>query len=234
MRRHFVHELDELKSNIIRMATLAEQQVDSALEALESGSQELCALVKGKDREIDAYDNLIKAQVENLIALYQPVAGDLRMVLTALMMNNQLERCGDIAVNIVQRVKKLEGHAAFITEAGIPEMGRIAGGMVRDAIDAFVNGDCRLARGVLERDNIVDGMNKSAFSFLTERMQGNSALVTPGAHMLILTRHLERLADHATNIAEDVIFLIENVIVSHGGITSAAAPTGAAQASPRE
>ncbi len=215
MERHFFQELDSLKGNIIKMASLVDNQVEDAFTALETSNIELCKSVKRKDIEIDAYDNLIRAQTENILALYQPVATDLRFIITAMMVNNQLERCGDIAVNVAQRVKKTVDSKEMIIQSQILEMGKIAKTMVKDSIDSFINSDAKLARSVLEKDDLVDNLNKEIFDFLINKMESGKEFVRTGSHLLILSRHVERLADHATNIAEDVVFLVDAEIISH-------------------
>jgi phosphate transport system protein len=215
MIRKFDDEIQNLKESIIKMATLVDEQVTNALIAMEKNDPEYCKGIKGKDKEIDAYDNLIQAQCENILALYQPVAIDLRLVMTAIMINNQLERCGDIAVNISQRVKKTASKSNLFSESGLLAMGKNAGLLVKDAIDAFINGDAELAKNVIRRDDEVDILNKELFNFLVQKMKSDPELIELCAHLLVLTRHIERLADHATNIAEEIIFLLEAQIVAH-------------------
>ena len=197
------------------MASLVDQQVDSALNALENAQAELFKEIKAKDLEIDAYDNLIQTQCANIFALFQPVASDLRFIMSALMINNQLERCGDIAVNIAQRVKKTTAQKALIEESQIVDMGKQAKDMLKRTIDAFINNDIELANKVIDNDDIVDGYNKKIFKFLITKMQSNSELIEPCSHLLILSRHIERLADHAANISEDILFLLEARVASH-------------------
>jgi phosphate transport system protein len=215
MKNHFVQEMASLKKNIQQMAELVDAQLEFALQAMNTGNTELCKFVRNRDREIDAYDNLVQAQCENVLALFQPVAGDLRFIMTALMVNNQLERCGDIAVNIVQRVQKTMENRDLLAESGLYEMGEQSRAMARDAIDAFISSNLVLAQSVRDRDDIVDEQCRTIFNSLIVKMQSRADLVEPGAHFIVLSRHLERLADHATNIAEDVIFLIEARIVAH-------------------
>ncbi len=215
MQKHFETELESLKTNIIKMASIVDEMVQEAFVALKEDNLELCKKIKARDREIDAYDNLIKTQCENILALFQPFAIDLRFILTALMVNNQLERCGDIAVNITQRVKPLMNYKFLVDESKIFEMGEIAKQMFKDAIDSFINRDSKLAEQIGEKDNIVDNYNKNIFRFLVDKMKSNPDLIEPAAHLIILSRHLERLADHSTNIAEDVIFMVNAEIVSH-------------------
>lgn len=215
MQKHFETELEALKTNITKMASIVDEMVQEAFIALKDENLELCKKIKARDREIDAYDNLIKTQCENILALFQPFAIDLRFILTALMVNNQLERCGDIAVNITQRVKPLMNYKTLVEESKILEMGEIAKQMFKDAIDSFINRDSKLAEQIGEKDNIVDNYNKSIFRFLVDKMKTNSDLIEPASHLIILSRHIERLADHSTNIAEDVIFMVNAEIVSH-------------------
>jgi phosphate transport system protein len=217
MKNHFEQEMASLKKNIQQMAELVDAQLEFSMQAMLTGNSELCKFVRSSDREIDAYDNLIQAQCENILALFQPVAGDLRFIITALMISNQLERCGDIAVNVVQRVQKTMQDRQFLEESGLLEMAEQSRAMGRDAIAAFINNNLELAQAVRDRDDAVDEQCRTIFGFLIHKMQTHPDLVEPGAHFIVLSRHLERLADHATNIAEDVIFLVEARIVAHQG-----------------
>jgi len=215
MIKYFINELDSLKTNIIKMATMVDEQVTLAFDALETGKTDILGIIDATEREIDAYDNLIQTQTENILALFQPVAMDLRFIMTAIMVNNQLERCGDIAVNIAQRVKKTIVYRDLIVESQILEMGNIAKTMLKEAIDAYIKRDSVHARDIIKRDDVVDDFNKQVFKFLVQKMGSTPELAKPGAHLLILSRHIERLADHATNIAEDVIFMVDARLVSH-------------------
>jgi len=222
MQEHFMAEVESLKTNLIKMASLVDEQVERAINSLATGNIELCKGVKARDLEVDAYDNLIQAQCENILALFQPVAADLRFIISALMINNQLERCGDIAVNIAQRVKKIwksipqvNEFGSLIVETQINEMGKQARQMLKNAIDSFIYSDTQLADSVIKNDEIVDNLNKQAFQILVSKMQSNNNLIEPAAHLIVLTRHIERLADHATNIAEDLVFYVEAKIISH-------------------
>lgn len=215
MQEHFTKEVESLKTNLIKMASLVDDQVERAYKALETGNIELCRGIKAKDLEINAYDNLILTQCENILALFQPVASDLRFIVSALLINNQLERCGDIAVNIAQRVKKTSEYHALIIESQILEMGKYSREMVKGAIDSFVNSSIDQAEKVLQTEETVDKLNKTIFKFLVAKMEAEPKLVEPGAHLIVLTKHIERLADHATNIAEDLIFYINAEIIAH-------------------
>ncbi len=215
MERHFEKEFEELKTAINKMASIVDEQVENSFKDMEDSAVRLYKTVKHRDREVDAYDNLIMAKCENLLALYQPVASDLRFILTAIKIDSQLERCGDIAVNIVQRVKRTDNFRDIIAQTDLPEMAKIARTMVKDAITSFINRDCDLANNIWVNDDIVDELNKKIFAQLVDKIKANPDLAEPCAHLIVLARQIERLADHATNISEDVIFLLENEIVTH-------------------
>jgi phosphate transport system protein len=143
------------------------------------------------------------------------VAADLRLAMAGLQINTQLERIGDIAVNLAQRVRPLSGFTSFLRTTRLEEMAGIARIMVRDSLEAFMDGSAPKADRVLESDDVVDDLGRGIFLTLVAAMREDQSLVEPGAHMLILTHHLERLADHATNVAEGVIFLVEARLVKH-------------------
>ncbi len=215
MERHFEKEFDELKKTIIKMASLVDEQVENSFADMEDAEIHKFKEVKERDREVDAYENLIMMQCENLLALYQPVATDLRFILTAIKIDSQLERCGDIAVNIVQRIKKTDKSRDLIGKTDLFEMGKIARQMVKDSITAFINRDNKLAKEVMLRDDEVDELNKKIFKQLVALIEEDPSTAKPCSHLIVLSRQIERLADHATNIAEDVVFLVEAEIVSH-------------------
>jgi phosphate transport system protein len=219
MQVYFLTEIENLKTNLVKMASLVDELVDKGITGLETGNIELCKGMKSKDREVDAYDNLIQVQCENILAIFQPFASDLRFIISALMINNQLERCGDIAVNIGQRVKKTFEFKELINESKIIEMAKRARKMVQGAIDSFIQNDIQLAKQVLESDDAVDKLNKEIFNFLVSKMQSDNKFIEPCSHLIILTRHIERLADHATNICENMIFYIEARVASHPKIS---------------
>jgi phosphate transport system protein len=214
MERHFVKEIEELKITINKMASLVDEQVENSFKVLSNGIAET-KKIKQKDREVDAYDNLIMAKCENLLALYQPVASDLRFILTAIKVDSQLERCGDIAVNIVQRVKRADNFNVLISDTDLPLMAETARIMVKDAISSFINRDTELANTIWVKDDVVDELNKKIFNQLVEKIKSNPEHAESCAHLIVMARHIERLADHATNISEDVIFLTDNEIVAH-------------------
>ncbi len=215
MQENFNQQIENLKINLIKMASLVDEQAERAFTALETGNVELCRGIKAKELEVNIYDNLIQTQCENILALFQPVAVDLRFIISVMMINNQLERCGDIAVNIAQRVKKTDEHHSLIAETQILEMGRQAREMLKNAIDSFINSNIDLANKVIDNDESVDKLNKQIFKELVLKMQNEPLLIEPCAHLIVLTRHIERLADHATNIAENLVFYVNARIIAH-------------------
>ena len=215
MPRHFEIELDQLRTNIIKMGSLVDEQIDLATMALLESNVERARLVIERDRKVDEFDILIDSQCERIFALTQPVATDLRLIMAALKINHELERMCDIAVNIAERAISLQYHLELLRKSRVIEMSSIAREMVKHAIDSFVNNDPALAREILPKDDLVDNLNKNIFQFLVAEMKANSEIIEPAAHIIVLSRHLERLADHATNISEDVVYLVDAKIVKH-------------------
>jgi len=215
MQTQFTRAMDDLKSNVSKMADLVNLQLNMAFRSLEEHDVGLVLSVIERDREIDAYENLIQERCENLLALFQPVAVDLRYIITVLLINYQLERCGDIAVNIVHRVQKIVAWKRLEQETLVVEMARQAQGMIVESIASFLTGDLDRAKSVLRKDDEVDEKNRTVFYRMVEKMKADPDFAELGAHLIVLSRHLERLADHATNVAEDVVFLIEDQIIAH-------------------
>jgi phosphate transport system protein len=215
MERHFEQDLAELRADIVRMGHLVDEQLAGACRALFTGDATLAASVIARDTAVDRYDTLIEERCQKYFALTAPVAADLRLLMSALMINAQLERMGDIAVNIAERVAPLAGHREVLAGTGIEEMTSAALTMVRESLDSFIRGDAVLAKRVVEADAVVDGIDREIMGRVIGLMQQDHGLVVPGVHILLLARHIERLADHATNVAEDVIFLVEARIVKH-------------------
>jgi phosphate transport system protein len=209
MKEYFNKEIEELKTSLLKMASIVDLQVDKVFAAIEAGKIIDAHGLKAKDLEIDAYNELLQAKCENILALFQPLASDLRFVLSVLMINNQLERCGNIVLNISNRINKTVNSHYLILSSQIPEMGKHARHMISKSIDAFIHKDTEMAKLVFTNDVIVDRLNKKLFTFLVEKMQEHSELVEPCAHLLIMARNIERLADHAKNIAEDVMFQVD-------------------------
>jgi phosphate transport system protein len=215
MERHFERELQGLKDDLVAMGSLVDDQLGDAFHALFAGDREEAERVIARDRKVDDFDTKVESECQWILALTQPVAIDLRLLMAALQINVQLERMGDIAVNVAERTGALMPFRDFLKRTRLPEMSQIARIMARDSLEAFVSSDAVLAERVLASDDVVDSLNRGIFVSLVKQMQEQPTLVEPGAHMLILSRHLERLADHATNIAEDVIFLVRAELVKH-------------------
>lgn len=215
MSKNFQNSLSELKQLIINMAKLVEDQLNIAMQEVEKGDADQHKFIKSRDKEINAYENLILAKCETVFAKFQPVAKDLRIIIAILKINNQLERCGDIAVNISQKVKKSSEGKELLFNSKIQEMAKIAIEMVNEAIHAFDEEHKDLALKVFEKEKVVDALNKENFKYLVDKMKENPEKVEAAAHLLVLTRQIERLADHATNIAEDVFFVTDSEIVAH-------------------
>jgi phosphate transport system protein len=215
MERHFERELQGLKDDLVAMGGLVDDQLGAAFHALFAGDVEEATRVIARDRKVDAFDIKVESECQRILALTQPVAIDLRLLMAALQINVQLERIGDIAVNVAERTEALVPFSDFLKRTRLLEMAQIARIMVRDSLDAFMTGNAALAERVLGSDDVVDSLNRSIFVSLVKQMQSQAELIEPGAHMLILSRHLERLADHSTNIAEDVIFLVRAEMVKH-------------------
>ncbi len=215
MHRHFEDVLEDLRSNLIKMGSLVDEQLNMAFRALDNGDLKETEKVYESEKKVNEFDNLLDKQVDEIMALEQPVAGDLRLVVSAIKMNHELERIGDVAVNIAQRVKPLMNHQELVRKAKVLEMGDVARKMVHDSLDAFIHGDAELARRICKEDDVVDEMNRMKFQFVIEEMEKNPNLIEPGAHLIVGLKHIERIADHATNIAEDVVFLVDAKVIKH-------------------
>ena len=205
---------------LVRMGSLVEEQIDCGVEALTQADLALARIVMERDKKIDEYDNDIDHQCMRIFALTQPVAIDLRLLMAALKINNELERIGDIAVNLAERVEPLKQYADFLQKTSLKEMAESAREMVKGAIDSFVNNDVELAKKVLESDDYIDQLDRETFNQMIKAMKESKELIEPASHIVILSRHIERLADHATNIAEDVIFLVNAKIIKHHALES--------------
>ena len=215
METYFQKELEELKESLLKMATLVQETIRDAIQALVERDSELAQKTfKGEDRinhlEIEIEDMCLK-----LLALRQPMATDLRFITAAMKIITDLERMGDQAVNIAERVISLNLEPQLKPYIDIPRMAEITQSMVKDVLDAFVNRDPKLARSVCERDDLVDGLNDQVFRELLTYMISDPRTITRAVHLMIVCRCLERIADHATNIAEDVIFMVDALVIKH-------------------
>ena len=215
METHFQKELQELKEELLKMATLVEEAIRDAVQSLVKRDSDLAQKTFQYEDRINKLEIAIDDRCLKLLALRQPMAADLRFITSAMKIITDLERMGDQAVNIAERVISLNQEPQLKPYIDIPEMAEIAQSMVKDVLDAFVNQDSKLARTVCERDDLVDGLNDQVFRELLTFMMSDSQTITRAIHLMIVCRCLERIADHATNIAEDVIFLVDARVIKH-------------------
>ena len=213
---HFQEELEALQSRLLEMGGLAEERVRACIDALESRDLGVVAQVMGGDEPINQLHIEIDNRCFRLLALYQPMATDLRAIVSAVKINTDLERVGDLAVNIAEAAQRYTTHPPVKKLIDIPTMGTIAQTMLRDALDAYVRRDTALAHAVLNADDQLDALETQVFRDLLTYMIKDPATVEPALDLILISRHLERIGDHATNIAEDVIFIISARDVRHG------------------
>lgn len=215
MDTHFHRELEDLKANLLKMATLVEETIRDAILALVNRDSELIKKTMAKEDKINAMENEIDEMCLKLLALRQPMAVDLRFITSAMKIVTDLERMGDQAVNICERAVSLNEEPQLKPYIDIPRMAEIVQSMVKDVLDAFVNRNSSLARSVCERDDMVDGLNSQVHRELLTYMMSDPKTVNRAIHLMIVSRCLERIADHATNIAEDVIFMVDALVIKH-------------------
>ncbi len=214
-RTRFHLGLDELKQKLLAMGGLAEQAVDRAIEAYRQRDLGLCRMVLDGEAAINEAEREIDELALDLLAMQQPMAVDLRFIVAVVKINADLERVGDQAVNIVERVEDMSALPPGDLPVDIPRMASQASAMVRQALESFVQGDADLARSVLEKDDVVDRMKDEAFVALDRLMHDAPEMTRQAFDALLVARNLERVADHATNIAEDVIFWVRGADVRH-------------------
>lgn len=209
--------LDTLKERLLVMGGMAEEQVRLVIAALVERDTQLAARVQRSDQPLNDLHVEIDQRCVRLIALHQPVAIDLRAVLAAVKIDTDLERVGDLAVNIAEAVQRYLHHPPLLALHYIPRMADLAQQMLRDALDAYVRHDIPLAEQVLSADDVVDALKAQASVDLIPLMQGSPATIEPALDLILIARHLERIADHATNIAEGVIYMVSARDVRHHG-----------------
>ena len=212
---HFQEELEALQSRLLEMGGLAEERVRACIDALESRDLGVVAQVMGGDEPINQLHIEIDNRCFRLLALYQPMATDLRAIVSAVKINTDLERVGDLAVNIAEAAQRYTTHPPVKKLIDIPTMGTIAQTMLRDALDAYVRRDTALAHAVLNADDQLDALKTQVFRDLLTYMIKDPVTVEPALDLILISRHLERIGDHATNIAEDVIFMVSAQDVRH-------------------
>jgi len=215
IRIQFHQSLDELRERLLVMAGLVEQAIQRAIEAYDTHDPKLCDLVKMSEPAIDRMEREIDQLALDLLARQQPAAVDLRFILAIIRINADLERVGDQALNIAYRVNDLWANPPVELPVDIPKLASLAAAMVRKSLQAFIDRDEAMAKAVLAMDDEVDKMNHDAFRSLGELIKGNPAATQQALHALVICRNLERVGDHATNIAEDVIFWVSGDDVRH-------------------
>ena len=215
--RHFAEELDELKRRLLVMGGLAEERLRAAVHALVERDRDLMTEVIRGDEAVNSLHLEIDDRCFKLLALHQPMAVDLRVIVAAFKINSDLERVGDLAVNVAEAAERYVTHAPVKPLIDLPRMADMARQMWHGALDAFVSKDVEAAQRVLTQDDVLDGLKNQIFRELLTYMLGDPRKIEPGIDLILVSRHLERVGDHATNIAEDVIFIVEARDVRHHG-----------------
>lgn len=215
MQRHFDEELKTLKEKILRMGAMVEEQIAHAIKALVDRDSDLARRVIENDHRVNALDVEIDEDCLRLIALHQPMAGDLRFLTTAMKISTELERMSDLAENISERVIELNEEPQLKPYIDIPRMAERAQAMVKESLDAFVNRNSELARKVCRDDDFIDDLNHQIFRELLSFMIEDPQTTTRSIRITFISKYLERIADHATNIAELVVYLVEGKIIRH-------------------
>ncbi|HOW85518.1 MAG TPA: phosphate signaling complex protein PhoU [Candidatus Aminicenantes bacterium] len=208
-------ELKVLKEKLLEMASRAEEQIATAVRGLRDREEALACRVLDREEAINLLDVEIDEMCMRLLALRQPMATDLRFITSAMKISNDVERIGDLAVNIAERTIELLKAPQLKPLIDIPRMAQMAQDMVRDALNAFVGSDDKLARNVCERDDQVDQLNDQVFRELLTYMMQDPGTISRAVGLILVGRHLERIADHATNIGEDVIYMVRGQTIKH-------------------
>jgi phosphate transport system protein len=214
-RVKFHQSLDELKERLLMMAGMAEQGIQRSVEAYSTRDLSLCELVFRSEPAINRLEREIDQMALDLLAMEQPMAIDLRFILSVIRINADLERVGDQAVNIAVRVREMDAYANIDLPVDIPKLASLSLAMVRKALQAFIEGNAEMADSIFEMDDQVDEMNDAAYNALSSLIREKPELTPQSLNALIIARNLERVGDHATNIAEDVIFWVRGADVRH-------------------
>jgi phosphate transport system protein len=217
--RHFHEEMEVLKSHLVSMSGIAEELVRLAVEALLDRDIKKAQEVVSRDDQLDALELTVDDLAINLLALQQPMARDLRFITAAMKIGNDLERVGDHAVNIAEELEFLLKTSPVPMLPELEEMARIATDMLSDALNAFVNADSRLAREVVSRDDRVDDLHENNFRILLTHMMEDPRKITAGMDLFLVSGNIERIADLATNVAEEVVFFVEGRTIKHNAET---------------
>ena len=218
MGKHFEHEIDKLKHSLFSLCAKVEESVRMAVEAVEKRDTPLAKRVIENDAQIDQMEVDVEEECLKILALHQPVAVDLRFVVGGLKINNDLERIGDLAGNIAERAVILAEQDKVDIPIDLSGMAQKSQDMLRKSLDAFVNMDVPLAKEVCAADDEVDDLNRDMFDLLRERVNESPKDINALLSLLSVSRHIERIADHATNIAEDVMYMVDGEIVRHCGV----------------
>ncbi|MEO8026273.1 MAG: phosphate signaling complex protein PhoU [Bryobacteraceae bacterium] len=213
--RHFVEELEQLKSKLLEMSALVESAIERSIIAVTQKDRAAAEDVFRNEARINEIEIEVDEFATKLLALQQPMAADLRLIIAALKINTDLERMGDLSVNIGQRAMSLMEEPMIKPMIDIPYIAGLVQSMVRKSLDAFVTRDADLARSVLASDDAVDSMRTACYHELVSFMEKDPQNIRPALDLLAVTRNLERIADHSTNIAEDVLFLVKGIDVRH-------------------
>ena len=216
--RRFEEDLVALKNRLLTMGGLAEERVSLVVRGLVERDPDLVDTVIGGDEPLNQLHKEIDGRCFTLLALHQPMASDLRAIVSAVKINSDLERVGDLAVNIAEAARRYLKHPPVKQLIDIPRMADIAQTMLRDALDAFVRRDAALARAVLKEDDTLDALKTQVFRELLTYMLQDPSTIEPSLDLILISRHLERIGDHATNIAEDVIFIVSALDVRHPSV----------------
>jgi phosphate transport system protein len=231
MQRHLDHDLAGLRDKLLTMASHAELTVTQAIKALVDRDDRLAQQVQDADTTLDHYEMELDELCLKLLALKAPLASDLRLITVAMKITQNLERVGDEATKIAKRVLDLNREPPLKPYRDIPRMAVLATEMLKTALDAFVKGDAGLARELIRRDAEVDALNKQVQSELAGFMVENPQNITRCLHLMVISKSLERIADHATNVAEEVVFLLEGHDIRHSKKTALSSPPASAPAS---
>ena len=215
MAKHLQRDLGDLKKELLASGSLVEEALNHAIEALVNRSINLAEVVIEGDYQINQKENQIEEECLKILALHQPVAADLRFIISVLKVNNDLERIGDLAVNIAERAVYLSSHDPLKAAFNFPRMADGARKMVRKSLDALIGMDAKLARVVLTMDDEIDDLNREMYTTLQDLMRQSPEFIDRAVHTLSVSRYLERIADLATNIAEDVVFMVEGELIRH-------------------
>lgn len=215
MQRLIDQFIEKLRNRILKMCSLVDEQVNKAIRSVEEENIALADEVIEQEAKVDKYDVKIEKNCQKIFALTQPVAMDLRFIMSALTINQNLERIGDLAVDVAESLKRLEKIPAFIEKTKLNEMFALAKEMMRDSLDAYINGNADLARKVIEDDDKMDKLNSENHDIVVEIMKEDCENIEPALTLLVISRHIERLGDHTTNIAEDVFFVVEAQMIKH-------------------